>query len=185
MCCVLQTFVRGHVAGHERQDATTTRLLDAERFKVTMCNRLRTNSVIHVRPSSLRWCVQADGELERATELLKESEHSRESLVQEVCLRRHVHTDVKPQETKRWTAASFKRIRQPYLFPSTRPLILRWKTCALNSWRWGKGRRSFKACHWKRPSMWLSRALTTSTGRWEGVDRIGQVRNMNKEASWV
>lgn len=179
--CVLQTSVRGQVAGHERQDAMTARLLKVERLKVTMYNHVRTTGMIHVHPSSWRCSVQVDRELERATELLKESEDSRESLVQEVCLQLHLSTFAhqhRPLETKRWTAASFKRIRQPYLFPSTRPLILRWKTCVLNWWRWGKRRRSFKASSWKLLSMLHSHVLTTSTGRWEEVDHIGQVMNI-------
>lgn len=142
--CVLQTSLRGH----DRQDAATARLLKVERLKVIMCNHVRANGMIHVQPSSWRGYVQVDRELERATELLKESEESRESLVQEVCLQLYPTTFAyqhKPQETKRWTAASFKSIRHPYLFLSTCPLLLRWKTCVLNWWRCGKRRRSFKA----------------------------------------
>lgn len=43
-------------------------------------------SMTQERASSWRRCVQVDRELHRATELLKESEDSREALVQEVCL---------------------------------------------------------------------------------------------------
>lgn len=146
--CVWQTSVRGQAAGHERQDAMTARLFKVERLKVTMCNHVRSNGMIHVHPSSWRCYVQVDRELERATELLKESEESRESLVQEVCLQVYLTTFAhqhKPEETKRWTPPSFKRIRQLYLFSSTHPLILRWKACVLNWWRWEKRRRSFKA----------------------------------------
>lgn len=101
--CVLQTSVRGQVAGHERQDPMTARLLKAEKLKVTVCNHVRTNGMIPVHPSSWRCYVQVDQELERATELLKESEDSRESLVQEVCLQLYLTAfahQQKPQETK-------------------------------------------------------------------------------------
>lgn len=146
-----------------------------------MCDHVRTNGMIQVHRSSWHCYVQVDRELERATELLKESENSRESLVQEVCLQLQLTTFAhqhKPQETKWWTAASLKRTRQPYLFPSIHPLIFRWKTCVLNWWRWGKRRWSFKASNWKLLSMLRSHARTASTGRWEEVDHIGQVMNI-------
>ncbi|TWW69136.1 hypothetical protein D4764_19G0009350 [Takifugu flavidus] len=54
-----ETSVRGQVLDHEREDVMAVRLLKAERFKV-------------------------DQERQRVTELLKESEDSREALVQEV-----------------------------------------------------------------------------------------------------
>lgn len=133
------------------------------------------------RASSWRCYVQVDQERQRVTELLKESEDSREALVKEVCLQLFLTTFAhrnKPLERKQWTAASLERIRQPYVCTSTCPLILRWKTCTLSWWIWGKRRQSFKAPNWKPLGMQLSHVLTTSTGRWEEVDHIGQVMNI-------
>lgn len=42
---VLQTSVRGQVLDHEREEVMAVRLLNAERFKVWMCNHARTNMV--------------------------------------------------------------------------------------------------------------------------------------------
>lgn len=44
--CVSQTSVRGQVAGHERQDPMTARLLKAEKSKVTVCNHDSCTSII-------------------------------------------------------------------------------------------------------------------------------------------
>lgn len=86
--CVLQTSVRGQVPDHEREDAVTARLWKAERLKVRMCNHVKTDvrgACASIIPALFCY-AQVHRELQRATELLKESEDSRESLVQEVCL---------------------------------------------------------------------------------------------------
>lgn len=158
----------------------TARLLKAERLKVRVCNHARakvddactsfiTGTVVFRRIGSCKGPQSSSKSLRTA-----ESRWFKRFVCS--CTWPHLHIGVNLRGGERTNRCV---LWQPYLCASTCSLILRWKTCILSWWRWGKRGRSSRVSSWKLLSILLSHALTTSTGRWEEADGIGQVMNIS------